>query len=104
MDLDYGTVHGNRFYLDTHYVLSLKILENPVEHTVLGPPVHPGVDGVPVAKSRRQSPPFAALLGDIEDSVEYLQVRQADVATLNGKDRRNSLVLNFGDFHSRIVT
>ncbi len=37
----------------------------PSEHTGLGPPVHEGVDRVPIAKPRRQPPPRAALLGDI---------------------------------------
>ena len=61
------------------------------------PPVHPGINRVPVAKARRQSPPLAALLGHIQDCVEHLQVRQADIATLHWKDRCNTLVLNFGN-------
>ena len=49
--LDDGAVHGHRLDFNTHYLLSLQIFEDSVEHPVLGPPVHPGVNGVPVAKS-----------------------------------------------------
>ena len=104
MNLDDGAVHRNRLKLDTHYLLSLQIFEYPVESPILRPPVHPGVDGVPVAESIRQPPPLAALLGDIQDCVERLQVRQTDVAALDREDRCDALVLSFGNFHSLIVT
>ena len=39
-----------RFKLDTHHLFSLQVLEDPVEHPVLRPAIHTGVEGVPVAK------------------------------------------------------
>ncbi len=76
----------------------------PVEHPVPGPAVHPGVDGVPVADPGRQPPPLAAMLGDVQDGVEHLQVRQADVAALHRQGGRNAFVLSLGDLHPQRIT
>ncbi len=35
---------------DTHDLFSLQVLEDPLEHAVLRPAIHAGVEGVPVAK------------------------------------------------------
>ena len=60
----------------------------------------PCVGGMPIVESGRQPPPLAALLGDIQDRVEHLQVRQFDVAALNGQDRCNAFVLSFCNLHA----
>ena len=64
-----------------------------------------------VAKARRQPAPFAAMFSDVQDSVEHLLVRQPDVAvayatiaTLYRQVGRNTGVLNFGNFHSPMIT
>ena len=64
----------DRFELDAHYLFSLQAFEYPVEHAVLGPAVHAGVDGVPSAKPRRQPPPLATMFSNIEDGNEHLQI------------------------------
>ena len=103
MHLHNGAVHRHRLELDAHDLLSLQMLEDPVKHAVLRPAVHPGVDGVPVAKPCRQSSPFAAMLGDIQDGVEYLAVGKADIAALHRQMGRDAFVLSLGEFHpSRI--
>ena len=94
MDLDDGAVHRYRFEFDAHDLFPLEVFKHPVEHSILRPAVHPCVDGMPVAESGRQPPPLAALLGDIQNRVEHLQVRQFDVPSLNGKDRCNAFVLS----------
>ena len=38
---------------------------------------------MPVAEARRQPTPLAALLSDVQNGIENLQVGQTDVATLN---------------------
>ena len=104
MHLDDGAVQRHRFQLEAHDPLPLQLLEHPVEHPALRPAVHAHVDGVPVAVPGRQPPPLAAMLGHVEDGVEYLQVRQADVAALHRKVRGNAGVLIFRDLHPRMIT
>ena len=103
MHLDDGAVHRYRLQPDAHDLLALQMLEDPVQHPVLRPPVHPRVDGMPVAEPRRQPAPLAAMLGDIQDGVENLPVRQADVAALHRKVRRNAGVLRFREFHPQSI-
>ena len=82
MDLGARGVQRDRFDLDAHDLRSLQLLEHTIKYTGLGPAVHAGVDGVPVAEPFGQSAPLAAMLGYIEDRIDHLQITQADVATL----------------------
>ena len=43
------------------------------------------------------------MLRDVEDCVENLQIRQADIAALHGQTVRDSPVLSLGDLHGRSV-
>ena len=99
MHLDAGAVQPHRLHLHAHDPLPLQVLEHAVQNAVLRPAVHPRVDGVPFAEAFRQPAPLAAVLGHVEDRVEHLEVRHADVAPLNGKQRRDVLVLGLGDLH-----
>ena len=74
MDLDNGAVQRDGLELDAHDLFALQVFEDPVEHPILGPAIHPRVDGVPPAEPTRQSPPLAPMLGDVQDGVEHLQV------------------------------
>ena len=65
MNLPDGRVHRHGFDFDADQLLALQFLEDGVEHAVLRPAVHAGVNGVPVAEALGQAAPFAALLGDI---------------------------------------
>jgi hypothetical protein len=47
-----------------------------------------------------QAPPFAALFDDIQEGVENLEVRQADVAALPRQAALYQAVLRFGPFHT----
>lgn len=49
-------------------------------------------------------PPFAAVLGHVQARVQDLQIRQADVAPLNGETVCDLLVLGFGDLHAGAYT
>ena len=95
MHLDNRAVHRNRLDIDAHYLLSLKVFEHPIEDSVFGPAVHAGIDCVPGAKPRRQAPPLATMLGDVQNCVEDLEVRHAHVAALHRQTRSYSFVLSF---------
>jgi hypothetical protein len=74
----------------------LQFLKHPVQHTRLGPATQARVDGVPVTKPLGQSAPPAAVFGDIQDSIDYLQVAQTDIAALRGQAVSDALELYGG--------
>jgi len=79
----------------------LKLLKHAIEHARLGPAVHAGIDRVPVAEPLGQSAPLAAVLGDVQDGVDYLQVAEADVAALHWQTVLNLGELLGRDLHAR---
>ena len=103
MDLDDGAIHRHRLELDAHDLLSLQMFEHLVQHPVLRPAVHPGVDGVPIAESRRQSSPFAAMFSDIQDGIEHLPVRNPYIAPLEWQMWRDAFILRMGEFQPKTV-
>jgi hypothetical protein len=103
MHLDDRAVQRDGFDLDAHDLGPLQLLEHPIEHAALGPAVHARVDGVPVAEPLGQAAPLAAVLGHVQDGVQHLQVRQTDVASLQGKALFDLGELSFGDLHPRSV-
>jgi hypothetical protein len=98
-----GRVERKRFDLDADDLLQLQLLEDPVEHPVLGPAVHPHIDGVPVAEPARQATPFAALLGHIQDRIEHFQVAQTHIPALQRQTILDLLVLLPRQFHSQLL-
>ena len=103
MDLDAGAVERDRLKLDAHDLFALQVFEYPIEDPVLGPAIHAGIDRVPSAEATRQAPPLAAMLGDIQDGVEHLEIRNPYVATLHGQVARDAGVLRFSDFHPPMI-
>jgi len=101
VDLDAGGVQRDRLDLDAHDLGPLQFLEHAIEYTGLGPAVHARVDRVPVAEPFGQSTPLAAMLGHVEDGVDYLQVAQADIATLLGQTVLDGGELLGCDLHAR---
>src|SRR5271155_3764177 len=87
-----GGVQFDRRDLDAHDLLALQLLKDAIQNAVLGPAIHAGVNGVPVAETLGESSPFAALLGDIEDRVQHREVGQAHVAALPGKTGLDAVV------------
>ena len=104
MHLDHGAVQRHRFDLDAHDLSMLQLLEHPIHHAQLGPPVHAGVDRVPVAEALGQAAPLAAVLGHVQDRIDHLQVGQADIASLSRQATLDLFVLGRCDFHAQIVT
>jgi hypothetical protein len=100
MDFDGGRIQAHGLDANAHHLLALQLLEDPIQHAVLGPAVHAGVDGVPRSEAFGPAAPLAAVLGHIEQGVQQLQVVDLYVAALAGKSGGNMLILRFGDLHA----
>src|ERR1039458_9602437 len=100
MDFDGGRIQTHGLDANAHHLLALQLLEDPIQHAVLGPAVDAGVDGVPRSEAFGQAAPLAAVLGHIEQGVQQLQVVDLYVAALAGKSGGNMLILRFGDLHA----
>src|ERR1035438_7908471 len=100
MDFDGGRIQAHGLDANAHDLLALQLLEDPIQHAVLGPAVHAGVDGVPRSEAFGQAAPLAAVLGHIEQGVQQLQVVDLYIAALAGKSGGNMLILRFGDLHA----
>jgi hypothetical protein len=59
---------------------------------------------MPAPEALRQATPFATVLGDVKNGIEYLQIRQADVATLPWQTVFDQVILGFGDFHFQSIS
>ena len=95
-----GGIQTDRFNANAYQLLALQLLKHRIQHATLGPAIHTGVDGMPWTKAFGQSAPLAAVLGDIEQGVEKLQVRHPYISALTGKTGGNTLVLLRGDLHA----
>ena len=82
MDFDASIVQRNSFNTDTDDLLMLELPKNMAQDTTLCPAIHAGIDGMPVAEAFGQPSPLAAMLGNVKNGIENLQVGMADVATL----------------------
>jgi len=100
MYLDDRAVETDRFDLDPHELLMLQFLEQPIQHTGLGPTVHARVDRVPVAEAFWQRAPLAAVFRDVQDRVDYLKVGERDIAALYRQKCLDPIELLRGDFHA----
>ena len=69
MDFDGGRIQTHGLDGDAHDLLALQLLADVIQHAVLGPAIHAGVDGMPLSEAFGQSAPLAAVLGDIEQRV-----------------------------------
>lgn len=101
MYLDARAVQRDGLDLDAHNLSTLQLLEHPIEHAGLGPPIHACIDRVPIAEPLGQTAPLAAVLGHIQHRVQHTQVRQADVASLCRQTMCNLLELGLRDLHTR---
>ncbi len=101
MPLDAGAVQAHGLPPDPDHPLPLPMREHAVQNPVLRPPVPARVDGGPVAEGLRQAAPLAAVLGHVENGVEYRQGREADLAPRPRPQRGNALVLCPCKFHCR---
>ena len=99
--LDDRAVEGNGFDLDQDDVPSLQGLEDLIQDAALGPAHHAGVDRVPGSEMLGETPPCAALFGDIQNGIENPKVGESHIAALNREAMGDLFVLGFADFHER---
>src|SRR5687767_7751706 len=104
MHFDGGTVQGNGFDLDTDDLIVLQLREYPIQYAASGPPIHAGIDRVPVAEPLGQTAPSAALFRDVQDGVQHPQIGQAHVAALCRQTVLDQAILRFGNLHSRSIS
>ncbi len=104
MHLDTGAIQRDGFDFDTDDLLLLQLLESAIKYTTFCPAIHAGIDSVPVAKAFGQTAPLAAMLCNIENGVENLQVGKADIAALTRHAVLDFMILGFCDFHHRIIS
>jgi hypothetical protein len=97
---DGSRIQAHGLDADAHDLLALQLLEDLIQHPVLGPAIHASVDGMPISEAFGQSAPLAAVLSDVEQRIQQLQVIQLYVAALTRKTGGNTLVLRFGDLHA----
>jgi hypothetical protein len=103
MDLDDGAVQRDGFELHAEDLSLLQLGKDTIQHPALRPPVHARIDRVPVPEPLGQAPPFAALLGDVQDRVQDLQIVERDVAPLGRQASLDVTILSLGDFHVRSI-
>lgn len=104
MNLHDRAIQRYRFNPNADNLRALQFRKHSVQYAIARPAVHPRVDRVPAAETWRQTAPFTSVLGNIEDRVEHLQVRQAHVALLSRQALFDLFELGFGDFHLRSIT
>ena len=104
MNLNNSTVERDGFDLDRDQAFTLKPLKDSIKHSVLAPPAHARVNGVPVAKLLRQAAPLATVFGNIQDGVKNLKVVLGNIASLAWKTIHDALVLLFGYLHEANIT
>lgn len=89
--------------LDIDNVFFLKCKKYIIQNALFCPAVGAHVDTVPAAKFLGQASPFAAVLRDIKQCVEYLQVRYFHVAARDWQQVFDNLVLLRCNFHRTII-
>ena len=102
MYFDDRTVHRHGLDLNPDDLLLLESRKDPVHDAGFSPAIHSSVDCVPIAIAFRQSAPFAAVLSDVQNRVEYLKVGEAHVAALTRKTGLDPSILGFCDLHHPI--
>ena len=96
MHFDGRAVQTHVFDMNGQDLLLLQPGKDPIQDTGFAPAIHSCVDGMPIAKMFGQTAPFAAILNDIEQGVEQLQIGYVHVAALAWKAISNALKLALG--------
>ena len=104
MDFDDSAVHRHGFDLDAHDLSMLQAFKDPLEHAGFRPAAHAGIDGVPATKALGHGTPFAALLSNVQNRVEHLDIGDTDVAALARQAVLDEFELRFGEFHAVSIT
>lgn len=103
MDLDDSAVKRKNLDFDGNEPLALKPLKNFGEGAIFTPPIHSGINGMPVAEFFWKTPPLAAIFRDVEDSIENLEITQRNISSLSGEAIGNAFILFFGYVHGASI-
>ena len=95
MHLDAGAIQSEAINGYADHMVLLQDLEEAVEHTRIGPTMHPGINRVTLSKMFGQCAPFVIILGEKEDRVDRGQLRNADIPALNRQVWTDKCVLLF---------
>lgn len=82
MDLDDGAVQRDRFNLDAYEVGVLHFFKNVLQNAPFRPATQPRVDRMPISEALWQAAPFAAVLGNVQHSVEDLEIGDIHISAL----------------------
>lgn len=104
MNLDDNAVERKNLAFDNNEPFALKPLKNFGEGAIFTPPIHSGINGVPVAEFFWGSPPVAAILRDVGDSIEKREIMQREVSPSVRKAIGNAFILFFGYGHGVNMT
>src|SRR5579864_28225 len=104
MDLHDRAIETYRLDLDANKLLLLQGRKEPIQHPGFGPAIHARIDRMPVAKALRQRSPLAAVLGHIEDRIDYLEILVRDIAALARQERFDARKLLSVDFHPASIS
>lgn len=76
MHLDRGAVQRHGIDFDPNELSMLQPFEHTIQDAGFRPATPACVDGMPAAKAFGQTTPFAALLGNVQDGIQDLKVRE----------------------------
>ena len=100
MHLDRSAVQRYGIDFDPNELSMLQPFEYTIQHAGFRPAAPACVDGMPAAKALGQATPFAALLGNVQDGVQDLKVRETNIASLTRQTVLDQTILRFGDLHA----
>lgn len=103
MNLDRCAVKTYHFGVNLDYPFCLQCGKYSAEYTVLAPSAHANVYCMPISVGFRQRPSFAAVLRDIQDRINQLEIAHTDIAALGRKILRYLLVLFLRNLHVPII-
>lgn len=81
----------------------LQSSKDAFQHTVFPPSVHANIDCMPVSVEFRQCSPLAAVLRNIQYSIDHLEIVYFDIPYLDRTDFFDFLLLLKRDFNSFII-
>lgn len=82
MYLDNRTIERKHLDPDTNDLGTLQFDRYAIQYPAFRPAVQPRINRMPLPKPLWQTTPLAAMLGNMENRIQQLEIRHADVAAL----------------------
>src|SRR5665213_3251832 len=103
MNLDDRAIQREGLDFDAHDLSCLQLLEDGLQYALLRPAAEPRINRVPISESLWQATPFAAVLSDVENGVEHLQIREAHISALPRQAMFDLRILSRSNLHNSII-